>query len=100
MLAKCCGFKTEKYLDWSGTMTPDVYRHRPPTLGQKRFSVLRPKIAQGSRSANTYPNDDYSFIRSHLFTKVAPLESITHTLGKRPSSVRGVSGKRGPPFVT
>jgi len=88
MLAKCCGFKTEKYLDWSGTMTPDVYRHRPPTLGQKRFSVLRPKIAHRSRSANTYPNDDYSFIPSHLFTIGAPLETISHTLGKMRSSVR------------
>ncbi len=39
MLAKCCGFKIEKYPNWWRTMTPDVYRHRPPTLEQKRFSL-------------------------------------------------------------
>jgi hypothetical protein len=34
-----------------------------------------------------YPNDDYSFIPSHLLTIVAPLEAISHTLGKMLSSV-------------
>jgi len=34
-----------------------------------------------------YPNDDYSFIPSHLFTTGAPLETVSHTLGKILSSV-------------
>jgi len=34
-----------------------------------------------------YPNDDYSFIPSHLFTIGARLETISHTLGKMLSSV-------------
>ena len=34
-----------------------------------------------------YSNDDYSFIPSHLLTIVAPLEAISHTLGKMLSSV-------------
>jgi hypothetical protein len=33
-----------------------------------------------------YPNDDYSFILSHLFTIGARLEAISHTLGKMLSS--------------
>ena len=33
------------------------------------------------------PNDDYSFIPSHLFTIGAPLEAISHSLGKMLSSV-------------
>jgi len=35
-----------------------------------------------------YPNDDYSFIPSHFFTIGAPLETISHTLGKMLSSVK------------
>jgi hypothetical protein len=31
-----------------------------------------------------HPNDDYSFIPSHLFT---PLETVSHTLGRTLSSV-------------
>ena len=38
MLAKCCGFKTEKCPDLSRTMTPGGHRHRSTTLEQKRFS--------------------------------------------------------------
>ncbi len=34
-----------------------------------------------------YPNDDYGFIPSHLFTIGAPLAAISHTLGKMLSSV-------------
>jgi len=34
-----------------------------------------------------YPNDDYSFIPSHLFTIGTPLETISRTLGKILSSV-------------
>jgi len=34
-----------------------------------------------------YPNDDYGFILSHLFTIGAPLETISRTLGKMLSNV-------------
>jgi hypothetical protein len=50
MLAKYRGFKTEKYPDWSHTMTPDVHHHRSTTLGQKRFSPLRQRLRTGSEA--------------------------------------------------
>jgi hypothetical protein len=86
MLAKCCGFKTEKYPNWLRTMTPDVYRLRPPRLGQKRFPYNAKNRVQDQKR-EYYPNDDYSFIPWHLFTIRAPLEAISHTLGKMLSSV-------------
>ena len=53
MLAKCCGFKTEKCPRLVAyTMTPDVPATVPQRWGRNRFPY-RPKIANRIRSATT-----------------------------------------------
>jgi hypothetical protein len=86
MLTKRCRFNTEKYPDWSHTMRPDAYRHRPQHWGRNGFAY-KAKDPVKDQKHEYYPNDDYSFIPSHLFTIGAPLEAISHTLGKMLSSV-------------
>jgi hypothetical protein len=58
----------------------------PPHWGRNSFPYKAKDRVQDPKR-EYYPNDDYSFIPSHVFTIGAPLETISHTLGKMLSSV-------------
>jgi len=71
----------------SSAMTPDVYRHRSPTLGQKRFSLIKDNNRIQDQERDYHPNDDYTFVPVHLFTPGTRQEAACHTLGKMLLSV-------------
>ncbi len=58
----------------------------PQHSGRNGFPYNAKDCVQDQKREH-YPYDDYSFIPSHLFTISAPLEKISHTLGKMLSSV-------------
>ena len=58
-----------------------------PNTGGKTGFLDKAKDRVQDQKREYYPNDDDSFISSHLFTIGTPLETISHTLGKILSSV-------------